>query len=157
MARSQDPVGIAELIERVQPKGTLEDPHTSRVFGAWATLVPRRVAQNTRPVRLRRGILVVHTATSAWSNVLSLEGGQILAALHKRLPEVPVKKLLFRVGPLPPMTLPAEKPSHPPPPPLTELPEVVARELVRIGDDDLRSAVARAAAVGLRRSGRARR
>jgi predicted nucleic acid-binding Zn ribbon protein len=152
MPRERDPTPLSDLMEKVRPKGKLDDPHTPRVFGAWASLVPRRVAENARPVQLRRGVLVVHTATSAWSNVLSLEGGPILAALHTRLPDVPVKKLLFRVGPLPPLKLPPEKPAAPALPPLAELPDAVARALARIGDDELRASVARAAALGLRRA-----
>lgn len=157
MSRKTDPVAVGEVIDRVRPKGRFDDPATSRVFGLWAQIVPRRVAENARPVALRRNVLVVHTSTSAWASVLSLEGEQIFAALRARLPDVPVKKLLFRAGPLPPMPLPVEEPPRSVPPPATKLPEAVARALARIGDDDLRAAVGRAAAMGIARSERDRR
>lgn len=149
MPREREPAALADLVEKVRPKGTLDDPHTARVLGAWVSVVPRRVAENARPVHLRRGVLVVHTATSAWSSVLSLEGVQILTALRARLPDVPVKKLLFRTGALPPMTWPAERPAPVIVAPANELPEDVARELARIVDNGVRASVARAAATGL--------
>lgn len=150
--RRGPPERVGALVERVYPKGGLDDAHAPRVFATWAKIVPARVYDNARPVRLRRGALVVHTATSAWASVLQLEGEGLLAALRARVPGAPVAKLVFRVGALPPAPPAAPKrPKLGALRPVTELPEDVARALARIGDDALRDAVARAAAAGLAR------
>lgn len=146
---------VGTLVEGVYPKDALDDAQAARVFAAWAKVVPQRVVDNARPVRLRRGALVVHTATSAWASVLQLDGEKILEALRARLPGAPVTKVVFRVGALPPAP-PAEPKRRQSVAlrPVTELPEDVARELARIRDDDLRDAVARAASAGLAPRGR---
>jgi hypothetical protein len=95
-------------------------------------------------------VLTVHTTTASWANALSLESGQIIARLRLRIPDVSVQRIVFRVGRLPqlPDTVTEEKP-HVKLLPVTQLPEDVARELARIGNDGLREAVAHAASISL--------
>jgi len=148
--RKGPPEPVGSLVERVHAKVGGTDTAYLRVFTAWEKVVSDRVYDNARPARLQQGKLVVHTATSAWASALQLDTENILEGLRARVPRVPVTSLVFRVGALPPA--PPRAPKRRPPPvlrPVTDLPEDVARALARIGNDDLRDAVARAAAAGL--------
>jgi len=141
---------ISGLVARAYPRSEPPDVSAMRAFAWWCKAVPVRVLKNARPVRFSRGVLTVHTSTSAWANTLQLESERFLQAIAQHAPEATVKKISFRVGALPDMPLPPrKKPELPLPGPLLELPESVARELVRIANDELRNAVARAASTGL--------
>ena len=141
---------ISGLIARAYPRSEPPDISAMRAFAWWCKAVSVRVVKNARPVRLSRGVLTVHTSTSAWANTLQLESERFLQAIARCAPEATVKRIRFRVGALPDLPLPSRKNREPPPPqPLVQLPESVARELARIANDELRDAVARAASAGL--------
>jgi hypothetical protein len=141
---------IGKLISKVYPKREPDEARALRVFAAYSRAVPERILRNARPVRYERAVLFVHTATAAWANALSLEGAQMLAKLRFRLPDLPLSRIVFRVGKLPELIQNVQP--EPPPPrllPLAQLPDELARELARINDDGLRERVARAMAVSL--------
>lgn len=141
---------ISGLVARAYPRSEPPDMKAMRAFAWWCKAAPLRVVKNARPVRLSRGVLTVNTSTAAWADTLQYESDRILQALARHAPEAAVKKVRFQVGPLPDIPLPPRKKRQKAPPtPLSELPESVARQLARIADDDLRDAVARAAATGL--------
>lgn len=141
---------ISNLVVRAYPTRVPEELLMVRAFAWWRSAVSPRILKNAQPVRLRRGVLTIHTSTSAWADLLQYESETYLAMVSKHAPEGKIKAIRFRVGPLPQMPVPEkEKRALPPPRPLTELPEVVARALVGISNDQVRDAVARAAAAGL--------
>lgn len=145
--------GISALIARAYPSREPAELSAIRAFAWWNKVVSAKILKNARPVRMYRGVLTVHTATSAWANSLQYESEHLLAAIHKLAPEAKLKKMHFRVGPLPELIAPPRlKKQLAKAVPLTELPESVARELAKIRDDRVRDAVARAAAVGLANS-----
>jgi hypothetical protein len=153
MKRRRKPKGLEEvsnLVIRAYPARVPEELLMLRALAWWRSTVSPRILNNARPVRLRRGVLTIHTSTSAWADLLQYESESYLAEISKHAPEGKIKAIRFRVGPLPQMPAPRkEKKESPPAKPLTELPEVVARALVRISNDRVRDAVARAAAAGL--------
>ncbi|MBN1655122.1 MAG: DUF721 domain-containing protein [Deltaproteobacteria bacterium] len=121
-----------------------------RAFAWWRDIVTPRIFKNARPARLWRGVLTIHTSTSAWANLLQYDSESYLAEIIKRAPEAKIKAIRFRVGPVPPIQQPRQEKSAPPAsPPITDLPEVVARALAKISNDKVRNAVAKAAAAGL--------
>ncbi len=141
---------ISDLVVRAYPTRVPEELVTLRAFAWWRSIVSPRILKNARPVRLRRGVLTIHTSTSAWADLLQYESETYLAEISKHAPEGKIRAIRFRVGPLPQMPAPPkERNDTTPARPLTDLPEVVARALVRISDDRVRDAVARAAAAGL--------
>jgi hypothetical protein len=141
---------ISTLIARAYPKREPVELLTARVLSWWGRVVPAKILKNARPVNFYRGVLTVHTTTSAWANSLQFESENLLAALQERAPEVKLKKLRFRVGSLPDIVDPPRiKTAQVKAVPLAHLPDSVARELAKIRDDRVRDAVARAAAVGL--------
>ena len=141
---------LSSLVAKVYPGKSSDELAAVRVFGAFMRTLSPRVLHNARPVRFQRGVLTVHAINGAWANSLQLESESILVRLRRMTPGVRLNKLVFRAGPLPDATLPLP----PDPEPvrsvaLDQLPDDIARELARIGDDDLREAVARAALMGL--------
>ncbi len=120
------------------------------VLEAWEEAVGLEIAQSAWPARFQRdGTLIVHTRDAIWG----FELGQRAAEITERLPAKPALK--FVPGPLP--ELGNESPTATPqaPPPVTlEQQERAAKWAAEIEDEDLRNAVARAAALSLaRRSG----
>jgi hypothetical protein len=64
----------------------------------WPDLVGEKVAANSRPLKIERGILTVLTRSSAWSQQLSFLGDRILAAVAEKIPGAGVERVVFRVG-----------------------------------------------------------
>jgi hypothetical protein len=142
---------LSVLVAKVYPSKNRDDLDAVRAFGAFMRALSPRVIRNARPVKLWRGTLTVNTSNSAWANSLQLESTALLAKIKRIVPDVRIRKLAFRSGPLPDAATPlphtplvAAKQIA-----LRELPEEVARELARIHNDEVREAVAKAVAVGL--------
>lgn len=108
----------------------------------WESVVGTRIAARTRPLRLERGVLLVVTATAAWSSELSLLALPILAKL--RAARIGVTDLRFRVGAI---EAPVRAPRRPSKrsPPLAPLDEPLGRALDNVPDEDLRRAIELAA------------
>ncbi len=141
---------LGQLVRRIHPQpGQVDD---ARLFAWWVRALPARVVERARPVRLRHGTLHVHCTSSAWAQELSFMSDALLARVQQFAPDLTVRSLRFRVGPLPAVARDTRWiPPPPPRRPATELPEDVGRALARIGDDELRATVARAAALSLGR------
>jgi hypothetical protein len=112
---------------------------------AWPAAVGEEIARNAWPSRFQRdGTLVVHAKDAIWAFELGHRAAQITA----RLPGSPPLK--FVAGPLPePGAAPAA--DAPPPPPAATLEEQrqAAEWAASIEDEELREAVAKAAAASL--------
>jgi hypothetical protein len=68
------------------------------IAACWPELVGERVAEHSRPLELTRGVLVVTTGSSAWSQQLAFLSERILQGL-RALPEgAGIRTLRFRVG-----------------------------------------------------------
>jgi hypothetical protein len=147
---------LSELVPRVYPSNEPEDLKLVRAIGWWDRHVPPRIARNARPAKLRRGTLVIHAVTSAWTHEVSMSLPQWLGGLERAVPGLDTRKVRVQVGPLPP------RPASPKPITkiaalaVTELPEDVAASLSRIHDDRVREAIANAAAQSLALRSRAR-
>lgn len=145
------PTPMGSVLERVYPAP--EEWPTIRAFAAWSRGMPARVVRNARPVRLARGVLLVHVTSPVWAQELSFLEKQILERLASTRGAARVSSIRFRVGPLPDI-LPLEEATV-----LSPLPELVAppkdpvldAALSTIGDDELRDVVARAAKRSLSR------
>lgn len=113
----------------------------------WEAAVGTRIAARARPLRLERGVLLVLTATSTWSQELALLADAIIAQLRGR--SVKVTSLRFRVGQVDAPERPPTRDEVRTSPPEVSLPPAVLREVARIADPELRAAIARAAAKNL--------
>jgi len=144
---------LAKLLKRVYPAP--DQYEAAKVFSWWNRSVPRRLVEHARPVRLTRGVLLVHVSSSVWANELHYLTDDLLTRLREHAPESRIEKIRFQVGPLPDIpTRPREDPPPPEPVRLASLPDELGRALSRVEDDDLRKAIAEAATTSLARQRR---
>ena len=113
----------------------------------WELAVGTKIARRARPTKLERGVLHVRTASSTWAQELSLLADAITAQLRAR--GLDVRSLRFQVGPVEPLKRPAWRTEVKRAPEPVALPPDVNALLAAVPDDDLRAAIARAAAASL--------
>ena len=115
----------------------------SETTAAWPGAVGPDIARNAWPARFQRdGTLIVHTQDAVWA----FELGHRAADISARLPGRP--RLRFVPGPLPEPAAP-EEPVRPRPAATLEEERQAAEWAASIDDEELRAAVARAAAASL--------
>jgi hypothetical protein len=115
----------------------------SETVAAWPDAVGGEIARNAWPARFQRdGTLIVHCKDSVWA----FELGHRAAEITPRLPGRP--GLTFVPGPLPEPAAP-ERAEEPPPAATLEQQRQAAEWAASIEDEELREAVARAAAASL--------
>jgi hypothetical protein len=141
---------VAKLLKGVYPAP--DQYETAKVFAWWSRSVPPRIVEHARPVRLTRGVLIVHVSSSVWANELHYLTDDLLTRLREHAPESRIEKIRFQVGPLPDIPK-RQQPAPPPPEPvrLASLPEELGRALSRVEDDELRKAITEAATTSLAR------
>jgi len=142
---------VAKLLKGVYPAP--DQLEAAKVFAWWSRSVPPRILEHARPVRLSRGVLIVHVSSSVWANELHYLTDDLLNRLREHAPNAPIEKIRFQVGPLP--DLPKrryEPPPLPEPVRLASLPEDLGRALSRVEDDALRKAITEAATTSLART-----
>ena len=117
----------------------------SETLAAWPAAVGEEIARNAWPARYQRdGTLVVHAKDAIWA----FELGHRAADIASRLPGTPPLK--FVPGPLPEPGAEAAEDAPPAPPAATlEEQRQAAEWAASIEDEELREAVAKAAAASL--------
>ena len=102
---------LTEALRAWEPseKASQRDPIELLAAG-WADIVGADVARHSRPARLAGNTLVITTRSGAWSQQLSLLSEHLLRAVGARLPNAPVDRLAFRVGPVLASAPPAASP-----------------------------------------------
>ena len=118
-------------------------------LAVWRAAVGPRIADRARPIALERGVLVVKVTTSVWANELSMLAPKILEKLAQSLPNLAVKSLRFRVGPLDVVEGIQEKRVYRQIPPPVPLGSDLERSLEKVEDEELRTLIASAAAKNL--------
>jgi hypothetical protein len=137
---------IAELVPKALPKKQPEEARLAKMIALWERSVPRRVALNVTPVRVRGQTLYLHTTASVWAQEVSLLAPQLIAHMRSREPTLSIHSLAPRMGPMP-LRVPVEieekhivKPLRP-----DELPEEVRASLSTVPDEALREMMTKAA------------
>ena len=137
---------LAKLIGPVIRKAPRREGVVDEI--TWRRAVGNQVATRTRPLKLEAGVLLVQDASSAWAQELSLLEGTLRARLADL--GVDVLSVRFRVGTVKqPQRLPGARVDMRKRPPPAALPADVLAALERVGDDDVRAALAVAAAHNL--------
>ena len=117
----------------------------------WRQAVGPRIADQAVPVSLQREgparVLVIRASSSTWASELSMLAEPILARLRNH--GLDVQRLLFRTGKLEQPFRPVERRTTREVPPPAPLPSILRRELEGVADDELRGAIAEAAARSL--------
>jgi len=83
---------------RAEGKSTTDaGPDTGRRLASlWADAVGPEIAENTEPLRVKQGRLVVAASSSAWAQTLQLMGGEIKARLNTLMESEEVQEISFR-------------------------------------------------------------
>jgi len=110
----------------------------------WREAVGPRIADQTVPVSLENGTLLVRTRSSTWASELSMLSETILIRLRQT--GVKVERLVFRTGKVELPHRPVERRQTRQVPPPAPLPSILKRELEGVADDDLRESIRDAAA-----------
>jgi hypothetical protein len=134
-----DPLGdaLGKELKALGPNSAM-----SETVEAWPAAVGAEIARNAWPARFQRdGTLIVHTKDAIWA----FELGHRAAEIAARLPGAPA--LRFVAGPLPEPA--AEEPAPAPPAATLEEQRQAAEWAASIEDEELREAVAKAAAASL--------
>lgn len=141
--KRRDFESVGAVLGRERPfKGIAAGAAAPIADAVWEAAVGTRIAARAKPTRLERGVLLVTTATAAWSNELSLLAVPILEKLRGR--GVEVRELRFRVGTLEPVVKAPRRPAKLAPRAVALGPALV-RSLDRVPDDELRAAIEAAA------------
>ncbi|NNE20190.1 MAG: DUF721 domain-containing protein [Myxococcales bacterium] len=141
---------VAQLLKGVYPAP--DQLEAAKAFSWWSRSVPPRILAHARPVRLSRGVLIVHVSSSVWANDLHYLSDDLLNRLREAAPTSRIEKIRFQVGPLPNIPEPPKATPRPPEPVrLAALPEDLGRALSRVEDDGLRKAITEAATTSLAR------
>jgi hypothetical protein len=136
LARFESAPGLVELVD------------------AWPRAVGAEIARNAWPARLARdGTLHVSTSSSTWAFELTQLETEMQDRLRATLGESVPKQLRFAPGPLPsPAAEPSDRKSREPLVASAKARSQAASLAAEIEDEELRDAVARAAAASLERA-----
>lgn len=129
---------LAQALDLWTPQtlqGSAHEPHLLLAAG-WAEIVGEDVARHCCPARVAAETLTIVTRSSAWSQQLTFFEERILKAVQARLPQIPIRRIRFKVGKIRSLTSagavsrgrrpPPESPPAPAPPAATAA-EAVAR------------------------------
>ncbi len=121
------------------------------IVKAWPESVGEAIAENAWPARIARdGTLHVATSSSVWAFELTALAETMLERLRESLGDDAPPKIVFAAGRLPERgPLPEDAEKAPPPPVPDELREAGEALAAGIESDELREAVAKAAAASL--------
>lgn len=137
-ARPRGPTLVGTLLDRSRDTA-------ARASGAsigpdlWRRIVGARIAERTRPGRLRAGTLSVSVASAVWAHELSFFTEQI--AVRAREAGLSVQSVRFYVAPMDPVKSAPRRATAPQAP----LPAELGARLDAVEDPDLRAAIADAA------------
>jgi hypothetical protein len=67
----------------------------SRAISCWKEIVGERIARNTHPYKIQKGILFVSTSSPVWSQELSLMSQEIKERINSFLGEDVIKEMRF--------------------------------------------------------------
>jgi len=77
---------LPQLLQHLEQQPTWQQhSHFQKLLHHWPAVVGDLVAQQTRPITIRRGVLCVATASAVWAQNLSFERQRILAKLNPLL------------------------------------------------------------------------
>ena len=84
---------------RPASSGGHQDDPLLTVIAVWPELVGTALAHSARPYAIEGSVLVVRTASSAWSQQVSFLADEIVARLRIHVPAAGIARLRFRLGP----------------------------------------------------------
>ncbi|MCX7028047.1 MAG: DUF721 domain-containing protein [Spirochaetes bacterium] len=70
----------------------------SNFRSAWRGIAGQRLAEHSRPVDVRHGILIVETEHQGWGQLLQLQQEKMLDEIGRKFPEFEIKGIAFRLA-----------------------------------------------------------
>lgn len=99
--RIPPPKAVREVLSQLLSKrGYAQIQTASTCDAAWREAAGAKIAGDTRPGNVKRGVLEVLVRNSSVLQVLAFEKSRILKSLTKLLPDHQIRDLRFRVGSL---------------------------------------------------------
>ena len=101
VAKKRDFEHIGSILEEL-----LLDPEWKEKLQAsislqrWQEIVGNKIARQSQPESLNKGVLQVRVANSAWLHHLRFLEKDLLSKINKKLPSLEIRELRFRQGPL---------------------------------------------------------
>jgi predicted nucleic acid-binding Zn ribbon protein len=93
------PEGIGFVIESVIKKlDTKSHGLKNKILSAWQNTNEEKALAHTRPVAIKRKVLVIEVDSSTWIYALSLKKKAILAEMKRLLGKDKIEDIRFRMG-----------------------------------------------------------
>lgn len=97
--RTREPTKMSEVLSQLlSRRGYLQTFSDESLQQAWQIAVGPELATQTRPGRVRGGVLEVHTMDSTVIQELTLRKRELLRRLHLAAPDQKIRDLRFRAG-----------------------------------------------------------
>jgi predicted nucleic acid-binding Zn ribbon protein len=96
---NRDPLRLGPALDRVAKRlGAPTAKALSGLFQQWDEMVGAGIAAHTKPVSLKRGVLVVDVDSNAWATQLRYMTADLVAKCCEELGEGAVKQIELRVA-----------------------------------------------------------
>ena len=93
------PQRLGDFLEGVlKEKGFLRRLKEEEVLGVWEEVAGKETALHTRPLRVRKGTLLVACSSSPWVQELTFLREKMVASLNEKIGEKVVKEIRFVVS-----------------------------------------------------------
>lgn len=100
MAVDQNP--LEEILKKVVEKMGKKRPSEEEIADAWVDAAGNAAARHSRPVLLKKSVLVVNVDGSGWLYELSTAKPEILKKLGASVKKKKIKDIRFRIGDIAP-------------------------------------------------------
>lgn len=99
MRRPKKPEDIRGVVNKVLSRIERQGPgKKEKISEAWHGTVGEKASLHSRPVGIKRKILLIEVDSSTWFYGLSLKKTGILKDINKRLTEYKIEDIRFRMG-----------------------------------------------------------
>ena len=98
MKKGLHPIHISEIIDSY-----FQNRHwNQRIKGysllkLWEEMIPQKITQNTKPIKIQNNILFVRVKNHVWANEIKIRKGELLYLLNKKNKKNIIKDILIRI------------------------------------------------------------
>ena len=90
---------VSELLSSFFDQDLVKKGELYSGFGrSWKTIAGSRLGEHSRPVDIRRGILIVETEHQGWMQLLQLQQDKILEEIGRKFPDLKIRGIAFKLG-----------------------------------------------------------
>ena len=83
------------LKKLIQKKGFEKEINQQKAIDLWDQVVGDKIKENTEPIEVRFGVLIVKTKNSIWRQELQFQKENIIKSINKKLVKTTIKDLRF--------------------------------------------------------------